>query len=149
MNDSWGLIHQLGLSSSEEGTQEPLSPLWTVSPGNHLGRRTQTHGGPSRRHWIAARFEHKWDVCVRASLPMVHGTLQQVYRSPQRRLIFTCVLEGMKSRARLRFLKKFWGHRTLALICLIKKNHVKILPRSLYERILTWRGPLRWNANRS
>lgn len=45
-NDSWGLICQLSLSSSEERTQETLRALWTVSPGNHLQRRTQTHGVP-------------------------------------------------------------------------------------------------------
>lgn len=57
-NDSWGLICQLGLSSSEERTQETLRALWTVSPGNHLQRRTQTHGVPpgvTGRHYGLGR----------------------------------------------------------------------------------------------
>lgn len=110
--DSHGFLSRVSVSSPEAGTQESAAHFRLCL------LRTAGEKDPNRRgHQEPPDNGEVW--APRASctglLTRVHTGRQEVYTDPQRRFVSTCALDGKKSRACLRVIKKFWGHRTLLL----------------------------------
>ena len=102
---------------SDEGPQESPSPLLTVywKPAGEKDPNHRVSPGATRQPEV-------WAKVAAAS-----GLLTPGAQWTSGRVISTWVSDRRKSRACLRFLKKFWGHRTLTLSLSHPKNHLKIL----------------------
>lgn len=142
--DSQGFLSRVSVNSPEAGTQESAA-YFRLCLLRTAGEKDPNRRGPQEPPDNGEVWAPRAS-CTSLLTP-VHTRRQEVYTDPQRRFVSTCALDGKKSRACLRVIKKFWGHRTLLLYLTpktIAKFHSALWNTTNFDRTMQT-----WNANRT